>query len=147
MDCSPPGSSWGVSRQEYWNGLPCPPPGDLPNPGNEHRSPALQVDSLPVELPQKPSMGEGGPFISYADALIYPVQSRAFTSSLLLCKKKPSLVERGKEVNRLQFRIFTFRRLLSSRDYQHRQQSKNQLHLRNRSESMVFSNQANPLMG
>ena len=27
--------SMGVSRQEYWNGLPCPPPGDLPNPGIE----------------------------------------------------------------------------------------------------------------
>ena len=25
----------GVSRQEYWSGLPCPPPGDLPNPGIE----------------------------------------------------------------------------------------------------------------
>ena len=37
------------SRQEYWNGLPCPPAGDLPNPGIEPRSPALQVDSLPSE--------------------------------------------------------------------------------------------------
>ena len=27
--------SMGFSRQEYWSGLPCPPPGDLPNPGNE----------------------------------------------------------------------------------------------------------------
>ena len=34
MDCSLSGSSsMGFSRQEYWNGLPCPPPGDLPNPG------------------------------------------------------------------------------------------------------------------
>ena len=34
MDCSPPGSSvHGISRQEYWSGLPCPPPGDLPDPG------------------------------------------------------------------------------------------------------------------
>ena len=32
-DCSPPGSSIGFSRQEYWSGLPCPPPGDLPHPG------------------------------------------------------------------------------------------------------------------
>ena len=31
-DCSPP-LSMGFSRQEYWSGLPCPPPGDLPNPG------------------------------------------------------------------------------------------------------------------
>ena len=34
MDCSPPSSSvHGFSRQEYWNRLPCPPPGDLPDPG------------------------------------------------------------------------------------------------------------------
>ena len=31
------------SRPEYWNGLPCPPPGDLPNPGIEPRFPSLQV--------------------------------------------------------------------------------------------------------
>ena len=42
------------SRQEYWSGLPCPPPGDLPNPGIEPRSPALQADSLLSELPGKP---------------------------------------------------------------------------------------------
>ena len=47
--------SWGFSRQEYWSGLPCPPPGDLPNPGIEHRSLALQADSLPSEPPGKPS--------------------------------------------------------------------------------------------
>ena len=33
--CSPPVSSVGLSRQEYWNGLSCPPPGDLPGPGME----------------------------------------------------------------------------------------------------------------
>ena len=44
---------WGFSRQEYWSGLPCPPPGDLPNPGIELKSPALQVDSLSAELPGK----------------------------------------------------------------------------------------------
>ena len=38
--------SIGFSKQEYWSGLPCPPPGDLPNPGTEPMSPALQVDSL-----------------------------------------------------------------------------------------------------
>ena len=46
---------WGFSRQEYWNGLPCPPPGDLPNSGIELRSPTLQVDSLPCEPPEKPN--------------------------------------------------------------------------------------------
>ena len=35
---------WGFSRQEYWTGLPCLPPGDLPNPGNKLRSPTLEVD-------------------------------------------------------------------------------------------------------
>ena len=37
------------SRQEYWSGLSFPPPGDLPDPGMEPRSPALQGDSLPSE--------------------------------------------------------------------------------------------------
>ena len=37
-----------------WSGLPRPPPGDLPNPGTEPRSPTLQVDSLPAEPPGKP---------------------------------------------------------------------------------------------
>ena len=45
---------WGFSRQEYWNGLPCPPPGEsYPNPRIEPRSPVLQVDSLPAEPPGK----------------------------------------------------------------------------------------------
>ena len=34
------------SRQEYWNGLPFPSPGDLPNPGIESRSPTLRADAL-----------------------------------------------------------------------------------------------------
>ena len=45
------------SRQEYWSGLPCPPPEDLPNPGIEPislASPALQAGSLPSEPPGKP---------------------------------------------------------------------------------------------
>ena len=33
--------SMGFSRQEHWSGFPCPPPGDLPNPGIEPASPAL----------------------------------------------------------------------------------------------------------
>ena len=55
MDCSPPESSvHGFSRQEYSNGLPSPPPGGLPNPGIEPRSPASQVDVLLCEPPGKP---------------------------------------------------------------------------------------------
>ena len=41
-------------RQEYWSGLPFPSSGDLPNPGMEPRSAALQADSLPSEPPGKP---------------------------------------------------------------------------------------------
>ena len=44
----------GFSRQEYWSRLPCPPPGDLPNPRIKPRSPSLQADSLPSEPPEKP---------------------------------------------------------------------------------------------
>ena len=42
--------SMGFSRQEYWSGLPYPPPGDLPNPRIEPRSPASPADSLPGKL-------------------------------------------------------------------------------------------------
>ena len=35
------------SRQEYWSGLPFPPPGDLPDPAIKSGSPALPADSLP----------------------------------------------------------------------------------------------------
>ena len=44
---------WGFSRQEYRSGLPCPLSGDLPNPGIEPRSSALQADSSPSEPPGK----------------------------------------------------------------------------------------------
>ena len=41
--------SMGFSRQEYRSGLPFPSPGDLPDPGIDPGSPALQADSLPTE--------------------------------------------------------------------------------------------------
>ena len=44
----------GFSRQKYWNGLPFPSLGDLPNQGIESRFPALQEDSLLSEPPGKP---------------------------------------------------------------------------------------------
>ena len=46
--------SMGLSRPEYWSGLSCHPPGDLPKLGIKPRSPALQVDSLPAEPQGKP---------------------------------------------------------------------------------------------
>ena len=44
----------GIPRQEYWPGYSSPE--DLPKPGIEPRSPALQADSLPSEPPEKPTM-------------------------------------------------------------------------------------------
>ena len=55
MDCSLPGSSvHGILRQEYWNRLPFPTLGDLPDPGIEPGSLALQAGSLRSEPPEKP---------------------------------------------------------------------------------------------
>ena len=53
--------SMGFSRQGYWSGLPCPPPGDLPDPGIEPASvsSALQVDSY-TEPPRKSQMAIKG---------------------------------------------------------------------------------------
>ena len=64
------------SRQEYWSGLPFRSPGDLPNPGMEPGSPALQADALPSEPPGKPHMEDQelvispGGFPSGADNLV-----------------------------------------------------------------------------
>ena len=41
----------GFSKQEYWDGLPFPSSGDLPNPGIKPGAPAFQVDSLPSQSP------------------------------------------------------------------------------------------------
>ena len=52
--------STGFSRQEYWSGLPCSSPGDLPDPGIEPASPvspALQADSLSAEPSRKTQDG------------------------------------------------------------------------------------------
>ena len=52
MDCSPKAPlSVEFSRREYWGELPFSSTGDLPDPGMEPRSPALQADSLPSEPP------------------------------------------------------------------------------------------------
>ena len=64
--------STGFSRQEYWSGLPFPSPGDLPNPGTEHKSPASpawQADSLPLSYLGSPLYNTGN-YIQYL-AIIY----------------------------------------------------------------------------
>ena len=65
------------SRPEYWSGQPFPSPGDLPNPGIEPRSPALQADSLPAEPP-----GVGSLFLLQG---IFPTQES--NQGLLHCRR------------------------------------------------------------
>ena len=69
--------SLGFPRQEYWSRLPCPLPGDLPNPGIEPRSPTLQANSLPAELPGKPLYNHLHIMISGAPEI--NVQSKSVT--------------------------------------------------------------------
>ena len=58
----------GFFGQEYWSGLPFPSSRDLSNPEIEPRSPALQVDSLQSELPEKPkNAGVGSLFLLQGD--------------------------------------------------------------------------------
>ena len=70
--------SMGLSRQEYWSGLPCPPPGDLPNPGIKPGSPALQMDSLPAELPGKPCVTKSAKSLQSCPTLCDPMDHPAF---------------------------------------------------------------------
>ena len=63
MDCIPPATlSMEFSRQECWSELPFLSPGDLPNPGIEPGSPALQAYSLPSEPHGKPPVLLPGEF-------------------------------------------------------------------------------------
>ena len=73
--CRTPAISWtvacqaplsmGFSRQEHWGDLPLPPPGDLLDPGIKPRSPALQADSLLIELSRNPKVSCQNPGIFY----------------------------------------------------------------------------------
>ena len=78
--------SLGFSRQEYWSGLPFLPPGDLPDPGIEPGSPALQADSLPSEPPGKPCM--------MIAKLIY----RLFSAIYYYCSLSKWVDDRGREL-------------------------------------------------
>ena len=75
------------SRQEYWSGLPFPSPGDLPDPGIEPRFLALQVCSLPSELPGKPTLFNVPPnviFKLWHDAFLFFIVFILFLLNKLL---------------------------------------------------------------
>ena len=77
MDCSPLSMaplSMGFSRQEYWSGLPCPSPGDLPDPGIEPESPALGGRLLVLSHPRSPLTG------SAKDKMVWNLKTLVFKS-------------------------------------------------------------------
>ena len=100
MDCSLPGSSvHGISRQEYWSELPCPPPGDLPNPGIEPRSHALLADSLLSEPPGNPRHFVG----------LKSVKTHTHTQNFYLItleKKSRLILKQTEEVNNTEQKIY-----------------------------------------
>ena len=79
--------SMGFSRPEYWSGLLFPSPGDLPSPGIEPRSPALQADSLPSEPPGKRKQSGG----KVNCTQFHPLSTRVFLNvrlNLLFLRKR-----------------------------------------------------------
>ena len=74
------------SREEYWSGLRCPPPGDLLDPGMEPRSPAVQADSLPSEPPGKPLLRLKMPKFTNFLLEISIRQGQSLSFLITLCK-------------------------------------------------------------
>ena len=73
---SPPGSSVpGISRQEYWSGLPFPSPGDLLDPGIKPVSPALAGGFFSTEPRGKSNGGDGFPMRTGGAKLTIAVQA------------------------------------------------------------------------
>ena len=70
--------SMGFSRQEYWSGLLFSSPGDLPDPGMELRSPALQADALPSESPKTAEW--------LSIQIFYPVKNSLYKSTFKIVK-------------------------------------------------------------
>ena len=94
MDCSPwtvarqSPASMGFSRQEYWSGLPCPPPGDLPDP--EVKPPALQADSLPLSYQGVCFLGICCLSVAIAPAFVSPQPSTWLLACYRCWSSKPA---------------------------------------------------------
>ena len=86
--------SKGFSRQEYWIGLPFPSPGDLPNPGVKPSSPALQADTLLIELAQAEIKIAGRNInnLRYASDTTLMVESEELKSLLMKVKEESEKV-------------------------------------------------------
>ena len=65
---------WGSSRQEYWSGLSCPPPGDLPNPAIESSSPSdLSHDAVTLWSVMKEEKGKAWEICNFSKAINCPL--------------------------------------------------------------------------
>ena len=87
--------SMGFSRQEYWSGLPLPPPGDLPHPGNEPASlgsPALAGRFFPTTQPGKP------PVKTYCSQI----------NKYIFFKKKYIVYQQGRDYEFFLYSLHTF---------------------------------------
>ena len=80
--------SMGFSRQGYWSALPIPSPGDLPKPGIESRSPALQADSLLTELMLTLKNAQHESQVSCGGKMRTATQKTAFQITLRNCLKE-----------------------------------------------------------
>ena len=82
--------SMGFSRQEYWSGLPCPPPGDLPSPEIKPASPALAGRFFTTEPPGKlSSFREELLTINFPGILLTRVIFVAFFQALVIFNNCP----------------------------------------------------------
>ena len=87
----------GFPRQEYWSGLPFPPPGDLPHPGIEHVAPALE---LPPGSPPYSFFNHGDiwslrPFPVLSEGCRDPLEKRMAIHSIILAWEIPWTEESG----------------------------------------------------
>ena len=72
------------SRQEYWSGLPCPPPGDLPNPGIESMSPALEGRFVTTGASGKSLLG----FVNFLSMHLNQCERRAEGKGMVAGKRR-----------------------------------------------------------
>ena len=92
------------SKQEYWSGLPCPPPGNLPHRGIEPGSPVLQADSLPSEPPESHRLTH-----FYSNCWEDPLEKGTATHSSILAWRIPWTVQSmGSQRVRHNWVTFTF---------------------------------------
>ena len=84
--------SIGFSRQEYWSELPFPSPGDLPDLGIEPWSPALQADSLLIELPGR-SWTRTKNFTMHMETQKTPNRQRSFEQEEWSWRNQPSWLQ------------------------------------------------------